>query len=743
MADDAPAPAPADPTWLALQKKIFARYVQQQLKQAGIKQTINDIVADVSDGILLITLTEVMSGKSFGKLPNPPKTRIQQVDNVNAALTFVRSTGVKCDASAEDIIDGKTKFVMGLIFSIIIKYMKLDDDNTESTDVREALNLWLKNKTVGYRDISIDNFNKSFHDGLVFCSLIHKLRPKLIDYESLDKANKLENITLALNTAHKYCNVEKFLEPEDIHQLDDVGMIVYLYDWFMGVSMMQKQDVAARRIGKLADMTKLHDQLKADYNAAADVLVKWVDAKIVELSDRSIDNTMAGVRAKLAKFYEYKTKEKAERIVAHLDLVALFDNLALRLHSNKRAAFAPVHTLEAIDAKFVALENAEAELSKALHTELDRQIKLDRLGKRFRADAQTLESFVGEKATYAANKEAIDSIDMADYHIDHHAIAEQEVAAAKTTRLTNLHKNLEDLKAEKYEFSSELQTVATGVDSKFSALEAALASKRATLTSELENQKNINDTLCKDFNAAVHVFSDFYEVKKKKASEKEGSLEEQLAFVSSILDASADAESKLAAINTVDEKVKARLITVNPYTNVTSQDCAAQWNQFVLFLNKKKDLLVTEIENSKRAGLSEEQIREVNDNFDYFDKDKSEKLEIRELRSCLQSLGEDSTPAGTKAILALYDKDKDSTISKKEFVDFMWKKLMDTNTKEEILEGFKLISLERETVAGDYLSAIVNHLTFKEHHVTYLKAEMKHTDDEYDYNTWTTEVFDR
>lgn len=33
-------------------------------------------------------------------------------------------------------------------------------------DVKEALQLWLKNKTVGYRDVVIENFTKSFHDGL-------------------------------------------------------------------------------------------------------------------------------------------------------------------------------------------------------------------------------------------------------------------------------------------------------------------------------------------------------------------------------------------------------------------------------------------------------------------------------------------------------------------------------------------------------------------------------------------------
>src|SRR5690606_9962813 len=97
---------------------------------------------------------------------------------------------------------------------------------------------------------SIDNFTKSFHDGLAFCALIHKMRPKLIPYSDLKPEDKLGNLALALDTAAKYCNVEKYLEPSDIAKLDEVSMIVYLSDWYYGIALLQQQDVGARRIGK-------------------------------------------------------------------------------------------------------------------------------------------------------------------------------------------------------------------------------------------------------------------------------------------------------------------------------------------------------------------------------------------------------------------------------------------------------------------------------------------------------------
>lgn len=72
------------------------------------------------------------------------------------------------------------------------------------------------------------------------------------------------------------------------------------------MALLQKQDIAARRVGKLVIMTELHDKMRADYISGAQSLRDWVDKKITQLNDRSIDNTLAGAKAKLEAFYDYK-----------------------------------------------------------------------------------------------------------------------------------------------------------------------------------------------------------------------------------------------------------------------------------------------------------------------------------------------------------------------------------------------------------------------------------------------------
>jgi len=744
MADEQhPAPAP-DAPWLVLQKKIFARYVTQQLRKGGIKDPVKDVINDFKDGVLLIQLVEVMSGKSFGQKLKPATARIQQIDNLNKALTFVRDQGIKTKASAEDIADGKEIFVLGLVFAVIIKYMKLDEEDSGSSDVKEALLLWLKNKTAGYRDVSIDNFTKSFQDGLAFNALIHKMRPKLIPYDSLDKANKIHNLKLALDTAAKFCNVEKYLEPEDIANLDEIGMIVYLYDWYYGVSLLQKQDVAARRIGKLADMTKLHDQMKADYKAGSEALAMWIDEKIKYTSDRTIDNTMSGIRKRLQAFYDYKNNERGPQIVKNLDLAALFDNLALRLKNNKRPPFQTQFPPETLDHKFVALDESEAAYSKHLHTELERQVRLDNLGKRFKKDSDSLAAYIQEKLAYANKAESIDSIESANFYLEEHAIQAKEIELTKSTRLVHLNNVLTELGNEKYEFLGELKNSYNSQTQSFASLEAAATKKQQTLQAELEKQKKINDDLCKEFAQAVKAFTDYLSDKKTKVGDKNAELHTLLDLVNKLIKDTSEPDKLLAAIQSAAAKVDARQITINPYTNVTAEDTKAQNYQFTLLLNKKKEVLEAEIESSKRAGLTEEQMKEIEDNFNYFDRNpKNGTLDRRELRSCLQSLGDDATPQAAVEILAQYGQPADGKLSKENFTKFMIVKLGDTNTKEEIIQGFKYLSLDKDTILAEQLEVVVNDLTFKDHHVAYLKKEMKSSGNSYDFLTWTEEVFAR
>ena len=54
------------------------------------------------------------------------------------------------------------------------------------------------------------------------------------------------------------------------------------------------------------------------------------------LGDRTIDNTMAGAKAKLSAFTDYKEKDKAVIVNDFLSIENHYNQLALRLADHKR-----------------------------------------------------------------------------------------------------------------------------------------------------------------------------------------------------------------------------------------------------------------------------------------------------------------------------------------------------------------------------------------------------------------------
>lgn len=77
--------------------------------------------------------------------------------------------------------------------------------------------------------------------------------------------------------------------------------------------------------------------------------------------------------------------------------------------------------------------------------------------------------------------------------------------------------------------------------------------------------------------------------------------------------------------------------------------------------------------------------------------------------------------------------------------------LGDSNTKEEILEGFKLINKGAEITKVEYMTLVMGGILFllfcwiqfAEHEVEYIKKTAPAVEGGYDYKKWTEDVFSR
>lgn len=136
-----------------------------------------DLFKDLGDGVKLLALLEVLSNTELEK-PSRGKLRLHKLENVGKALGFLKANKVKLEnISAENIVDGNPRLILGLIWTIILRFqiqeIKLEGD---AKSAKDALLYWCQKIARPYDNVRIDNFTTSWKDGLAFNAIIHAFR---------------------------------------------------------------------------------------------------------------------------------------------------------------------------------------------------------------------------------------------------------------------------------------------------------------------------------------------------------------------------------------------------------------------------------------------------------------------------------------------------------------------------------------------------------------------------------------
>ncbi|KAK5607970.1 Alpha-actinin-4 [Crenichthys baileyi] len=235
----------------SLSGPTFTAWCNSHLRKAGTQ--IENIEEDFRDGLKLMLLLEVISGERLPK-PERGKMRVHKINNVNKALDFIASKGVKLvSIGAEEIVDGNAKMTLGMIWTIILRFA-IQDISVEETSAKEGLLLWCQRKTAPYKNVNVQNFHISWKDGLAFNALIHRHRPDLIDYDSLRKDDPVTNLNNAFEVAEKHLDIPKMLDAEDIVNTarpDEKAIMTYVSSFYHAFSGAQKHPAGGRKLRAL------------------------------------------------------------------------------------------------------------------------------------------------------------------------------------------------------------------------------------------------------------------------------------------------------------------------------------------------------------------------------------------------------------------------------------------------------------------------------------------------------------
>ncbi|KAF7662064.1 hypothetical protein LDENG_00247470 [Lucifuga dentata] len=102
---------------------------------------------------------------------------------------------------------------------------------------------WCQRQMEGYRNVSVTDLTTSWKSGLALCALIHRFKPQLIDFDSLNEEDHAANLQLAFDISEREFGIRPFTSGKEVcadEELDKTRMTIYLskfYELFRGTPL--------------------------------------------------------------------------------------------------------------------------------------------------------------------------------------------------------------------------------------------------------------------------------------------------------------------------------------------------------------------------------------------------------------------------------------------------------------------------------------------------------------------------
>uniref|UniRef100_A0A3B3I2I7 Actinin, alpha 1 n=1 Tax=Oryzias latipes TaxID=8090 RepID=A0A3B3I2I7_ORYLA len=581
-----------DPAWEKQQRKTFTAWCNSHLRKAGTQ--IENIEEDFRDGLKLMLLLEVISGERLAK-PERGKMRVHKISNVNKALNFIASKGVKLvSIGAEEIVDGNAKMTLGMIWTIILRFA-IQDISVEETSAKEGLLLWCQRKTAPYKNVNIQNFHISWKDGLGFCALIHRHRPELIDYAKLRKDDPMTNLNTAFDVAEKYLDIPKMLDAEDVVSTlrpDEKAVMTYVSCYYHAFSGKQKAETAANRICKVLAVNQENEQLMEDYEKLASDLLEWIRRTIPWLENRMPENTMQAMQQKLEDFRDYRRLHKPPKVQEKCQLEINFNTLQTKLRLSNRPAFMPSEgkMVSDINNAWGGLEGAEKGYEEWLLNEIRRLERLDHLAEKFRQKAAIHEAWTEGKEEMLQRRD-YETATLSEIKalLKKHEAFESDLAAHQD-RVEQIAAIAQELNELDYYDSPSVNARCQRICDQWDAL-GALSQKRSEALQRTEKLLETIDQLYLEFAKRAAPFNNWMEGAMEDLQDSfivhtieeiQGLSTAHEQFKATLPEADKERQAILGIHNEIAKIVQTYHVNMagsNPYTTINPQEVNAKWDK--------------------------------------------------------------------------------------------------------------------------------------------------------------------
>ncbi|CAF0773539.1 unnamed protein product [Adineta ricciae] len=471
-----------------VQKKTFTKWVNSHLSRVGCR--ITDLYTDLGDGRMLIRLLEILSGERLPKATRG-KMRIHCLENVDKAIMFLQEQHVHLEnIGAHDIVDGNSSLILGLMWTIILRFQIQDItieeyESTETKSAKDALLLWCQMKTADYSNVNVRNFTSSWKDGLAFCALIHKHRPDLIPhFKTLTKENANHNLQLAFDICEKRLGISRLLDPEDVNveYVDEKSIITYIVTLYHYFSKMKNDSVQGRRLAKVVGSALESERMAHEYERLVSDLLAWIDQTIRTLNDRQFPNSLARVQKKLLEFNRYRVIDKPPRFAEKGNLEVLLFTLQSKERANQQIPYQPREgkMISDINRAWENLERAEHERELALREEVLRQERLEQLATKFNRKAGLREKWLTDSEKLVASDQFGTDLTSVEAAFKKQEAIQTDIAAFEE-RLQNIMAIANELKTEDYHDFATIEARKKNVEMHWEYLVSLVTKRRQCL----------------------------------------------------------------------------------------------------------------------------------------------------------------------------------------------------------------------------------------------------------------------
>lgn len=255
--------------WIRVQVKTFTRWANNFLSERMLR--IDDLTTDLGDGVLLVNLFEIISGKKFPRYNKKPRMRIQKLENLTAVIAFVKAQGIKLvNVGPDDIEEGNIKIILGLLWSTILRFQISCDDDGNSP--KRGLLDWVNKQIAPYeRDgvTQVTNFTRSFQNGKALAALTDSLEPGCVDVKAL--SDPIRNCELAIDTAQENFGIPPIMDARDIVEHPDEHSMMTYISYFR--DYLEKEGDSKRKAE--LEKKRLAEEAAARKAAAIERALKW------------------------------------------------------------------------------------------------------------------------------------------------------------------------------------------------------------------------------------------------------------------------------------------------------------------------------------------------------------------------------------------------------------------------------------------------------------------------------------